>query len=372
MRPPIRVLIVDDAVVVRRLVADALKSDPSIEVVGSAANGRIALQKIPQVNPDLVTLDIEMPDMDGLATLVEIRKTWPKLPVVMFSTLTERGAMATIDALARGASDYVTKPANVGSINEGLQRVRDELIPKIHHLCRPAPAPSPAAARPAAIAAHPAPSRLPAPGASPLKASGKVAVVAIAVSTGGPNALAAIVPGLPRSLPVPIVITQHMPPMFTRMLATRLDSPTGLRVREGEDGMPVEAGTAYIAPGDHHMTFVPRPGGVSIRLTQDPPENSCRPAADPMFRSVVAHFGAATLGVVLTGMGQDGLRGSEAVRAAGGQVVVQDEASSVVWGMPGFVARAGLADAVLPLDRIAGEIVRRVVRIDAPVPARMA
>jgi two-component system chemotaxis response regulator CheB len=367
MRPRIRVLIVDDSVVIRRLVADALTTDPEIEVVGVAANGRIALQKIPQVNPDLVTLDIEMPELDGLATLVEIRKTWPALPVVMFSTATERGAAATIDALSRGASDYVTKPASAGGITQGLQRVRDELIPRIHALCPPpAIGPAPAYQPPPAVPRNTATAPI---GAA--RSAGGIDVVAIGVSTGGPNALAALIPGLPRTLGVPVVITQHMPPMFTRMLAARLDSPTGLRVVEGEEGMLLEPGTAVIAPGDHHMVFVRKGTRLAVHLTQDPPENSCRPAVDVMLRSIVAHFGGATLGVILTGMGQDGLRGCELVRAAGGHVLVQDEASSVVWGMPGFVARAGLADAVLPLDHLAVEIAR-YVRTRARVPARIA
>lgn len=349
----IRVLIVDDAVVIRRLVTDALGTDPAIEVVGTAANGRIALQKIPQVNPDLVTLDIEMPELDGIGTLVEIRKTWPKLPVVMFSTLTERGAGATIDALSRGASDYVTKPANVGGISEGLQRVREDLIPKIHALCHrteaPPPRPRPAASAGSALL------RPPAPAAS-------VRIVAIGVSTGGPNALAAMMPSIPGSLPVPIVITQHMPPMFTRMLADRLNTQCALTVVEGEEGMEVKPGTAYVAPGDHHMVFERRGGKVIVRLNQEPPENSCRPAVDVMFRSVVSLYGSGTLGVILTGMGQDGLRGCERVREARGQVLAQDEATSVVWGMPGFVARAGLADAVVPIGQVASEIARRALQ----------
>jgi len=351
----IRVLIVDDAVVIRRLVGDVLAADPDIEVVGTAANGRIGLQKITQCNPDVVTMDVEMPDMDGISTLREIRKTWLKLPVIMFSTLTERGAAATLDALQAGASDYVTKPANVGSVTAGLEAVRRDLVPKIKALAgRPV---APVASAGAVTLSRP-PASLFAPPA-PAGSAGPVNVVAIGVSTGGPNALAALLPALPASLPVPIVIVQHMPPMFTRLLAERLATQCAIKIAEGRPGVLLEPGHAYIAPGDFHMTLQKRGTAMELAVNQEPPENSCRPAVDVLFRSVVAQYGSGTLGVILTGMGQDGLRGCELIREAGGQIVIQDEATSVVWGMPGFVARAGLADRVLPLNMIAGELVRR-------------
>lgn len=358
----VRVLIVDDAVVIRRLVGDVLGSDPDIEVVGTAANGRIALQKITQCNPDVVTMDVEMPDMNGIETVREVRKTWPKLPVIMFSTLTERGGAATLDALAAGASDYVTKPANVGSVTAGLEAVRRDLIPKIKALAgrMALPPPRPAAAAPASPVAATRPVMPPAPFPAVRAASGgALDVLAIGVSTGGPNALAAMLPGLAKTLPVPVVIVQHMPPMFTRLLAERLNAQCALDVVEGQAGMALAPGRVYIAPGDFHMVLERQGTGHVIALNQAPPENSCRPAVDVLFRSVVEHFGARTLGVILTGMGQDGLRGCELIREAGGQVLAQDEATSVVWGMPGFVARAGLADRVLPLDMIAAEISRR-------------
>ncbi len=352
----IRVLVVDDAVVVRRMLTDVLAADPDIEVVGTAPNGRIGLQKISQVNPDLVTLDVEMPELDGLATVVEIRKTWPRLPVLMFSTLTERGAGTTLDALARGASDYVTKPANVGSVSIAQQRIRDEVIPKVKAL----------AARVAGIAApnlvstiRPMPS-LPRPGAAVDRAARRIDLLAIGASTGGPNALQTVLADLPEAFPVPIVVTQHMPPMFTRLLAERLTARCRIPFHEATDGAVLTPGAGWIAPGDWHLLLVRDGARVRIELTQDPPENSCRPAVDPMFRTAAAIYGAGTFGVVLTGMGQDGLRGAEQIRGAHGRILVQDEATSVVWGMPGFIASAGLADAVLPLDRIAGEITRTV------------
>jgi two-component system chemotaxis response regulator CheB len=350
--PKIRVLIVDDAVVFRRLVAEELNKDPAMEVVGTAANGRIALARMTQVNPDVVILDIEMPELDGLATLKELRKTHPRLPVIMFSALTERGAEATLDALAFGATDYFTKPTNTGGLDSSLKVIRDQLIPEIKALCGKAGGSATGAVQEAIP--NP-PSRL-----APRPAPGPVRVVAIGASTGGPNALAEVFRRLPAVFPVPLVIVQHMPPMFTRLLAERLSAEFPIRVQEGGSGSLLQPGTAWIAPGGHHM-IVARDGlQVRMHLHQQPPENSCRPAVDVLFRSVAQTFGPNTLAVVLTGMGQDGLRGCEAVREAGGQVLAQDEATSVVWGMPGYVARAGLADRVLPLSLIGDEIVRRV------------
>jgi len=356
----IRVLIVDDAVVIRRIVTDVLAEDPGIEVVGTAANGRIALQKITQVNPDLVTLDVEMPDMNGLECLKELRKTHPKLPVIMFSTLTERGANATIEALTYGASDYVTKPANIGSVGIALQRVREQLIPKIKSLCQPSlPLPSARAPVPAPVPAPPA-SAVAGPVWDLPGRRGAIDVVTIGVSTGGPNALAAIIPHIPGNLPVPIVLVQHMPPLFTKFLAERLNSQSALDIREAAGGEELQPGTVYIAPGDYHMVVERKGARIVTALNQAPPENSCRPSVDVLFRSVSETFRSSVLGIVLTGMGQDGLRGCEDIKRCGGSVFVQDEATSIVWGMPGFVARAGLADRVLPLGEVAPELVRRV------------
>ena len=358
---PIDVLVVDDAVVVRRMIGEVLGTDPALRVIGTAADGKIALQKLQQLKPDLVTLDFEMPEMDGIETLRAIRKIHPKLPVIMFSTLTERGAVQTLDALAAGASDYVTKPANVGSVTIAQQRIREELIPKIKALCggaHPRTATpvtrTPSVPRPFGTAAPTTAIPAPAPG---IRKTPEALVIGI--STGGPNALADMLPRLPRELPVPVLIVQHMPPMFTRMLAERLDSKCPLHVVEATAGMVVQPGTVYIAPGDYHMTVERRGTQVVTALSQGPMENSCRPAVDVLFRSAAAVYGERLLGAVLTGMGQDGLRGSEEIRRHHGHVLAQDQASSVVWGMPGFVANAGLADAVVPLSEMASEIVRR-------------
>jgi two-component system chemotaxis response regulator CheB len=346
--PRIRVLVVDDAVVFRRVVADELAADPQLEVVGTASNGKIALARLPQLNPDIVILDIEMPEMDGLTALKELRKTYRRLPVIMFSSLTERGALATLDALAAGATDYFPKPASTG-MDASVKVIREQLIPKIKALCAPPPP----------VNAVKVAAGLPAIRTQP---TGKIEIVAIGSSTGGPNALADVFAGLPRDFPAPIVIVQHMPPMFTRLLADRLTSQYALRVQEGSTGATLKPGEAWIAPGDHHMLVVREAGQARLIVNQDPPENSCRPAVDVLLRSVTQAYGPNSLSVILTGMGQDGLRGCERIREAGGQIVVQDEATSVVWGMPGYVARAGLADRVLPLSLIADEIVRRVTR----------
>lgn len=339
----IRVFVVDDAVVFRHAVSEELARDPALEVVGTAANGRLALSRIPQVNPDLVILDIEMPELDGLQTLAQLRKTHPRLPVIMFSALTERGAAATLDALALGATGYFPKPACEGGLDAALEVLRTRLIPEIKAICQ----------RAQWTRVQPTP-------IAKARRSSRVEVVAIGASTGGPNALAEIFKALPHDFPVPIVLVQHMPPMFTRLLAERLTAQSSVPVREGQTGDVLRAGNAWIAPGGHHMIVAKDGNEIRLRLHQDAQENSCRPAADPLFRSVAQTYGSAALGVILTGMGQDGLRGCEAMRSAGAAILAQDEATSVVWGMPGAVVRAALADQVLPLPAIAAEIIDRV------------
>jgi two-component system, chemotaxis family, protein-glutamate methylesterase/glutaminase len=365
-----RVLVVDNSVVMRRIVKQALEGDPEIEVVGVAANGRIALAMVEQYTLDAITLDIEMPELDGLQTLRELRSRGVVTPVIMFSTLTDRGALATLDALAAGADDYVAKPANVDSVQDSIMRIRLELIPKIKALCwkskripfaTPEVVTAPAGTIHSLIAT--APSASSAASAQLRPAAGqRVDIVAIGTSTGGPNALAEVIPHLPAHFPVPVVIVQHMPPTFTRFLAERLGAASSLDVQEAVSGALVAPGSAWIAPGDFHMNLRRENSAVRLYVFQAPPENSCRPSVDVLFRSVAEAFGPNVLAVIMTGMGQDGLRGCELIKEAQGQVIVQDEASSVVWGMPGYVAKAGLADSVLPLTEIADEIVRRVQR----------
>jgi two-component system chemotaxis response regulator CheB len=364
--PPISVLVVDDSVVVRRLVTDVLNEDPDIHVVGTAPNGRIALAKVPQLNPDIISLDVEMPVMDGLATLRELRTSFPDVPVIMFSTLTERGAAATLEALELGAQDYVTKPANVGSVQESMASVRDQLVPKIKALHRSSARWRTLPARALPHQATTAGSRLAAePGAAPgivLRtgdAREPVEIVLIGVSTGGPDALATVLPALPATFPVPIVVVQHMPPTFTRLLAQRLDRRSALTVTEAQDGDALQPGHVLLAAGDFHLRLQRSHSGVVARLDQGTPENYCRPSVDVLFRSAAQVYGARCLGVVLTGMGSDGARGAAEVVAAGGQVLAQNQATSVVWGMPGAVAQAGLASQLLPLDDVASELARR-------------
>jgi two-component system, chemotaxis family, protein-glutamate methylesterase/glutaminase len=349
----IRVLVVDDSVVVRRLLIEALTSDPAIEVAGSAADGQIALAKIPLLRPDLVTLDVEMPVISGLETLREIRKLYPKLPVIMFSTLTERGAATTLDALSLGASDYVTKPQTVAGPEQARARIQAELIPKVKALCR---VPHGEGSPSAGVQAPDGSRRMTAKVASEAQ---RVDLVAIGCSTGGPNALAALLPGLSNTFPVATVVVQHMPPLFTRLLAERLDRQTAVRVREGAEGQVLSPGHVWIAPGDFHMRVVRDTQTAHLTLNQEPPQNSCRPSVDVLFESAAREYGPHVLGVVLTGMGSDGVRGSQCIRAAGGQVIVQNEASSVVWGMPGQVVAAGQADGIFSLDELAAEIEKR-------------
>ncbi|HYC76462.1 MAG TPA: chemotaxis response regulator protein-glutamate methylesterase [Planctomycetota bacterium] len=376
----IRTLVVDDSATIRKIVCGALRFDPEIEVVGEAADGREALAQIESTAPDAVTLDIEMPVMDGLEALREIRRTRPRLAVIMFSTRTERGAVATLDALALGADDYVTKPSGAEGLPSAVQKLRDELIPRIKELCRSRVARAEAAERRAPPPAPPeAPRRVaPRPAQEPFLTSEREIVggtrradlVALAASTGGPSALTDFFRALPRDLAAPILVAQHMPPLFTRLLAERLAARTGLDVREAVDGERLLSGMARIAPGDRHLVVRRERGAFYAALTDDLPEHSCRPAADPLFRSLAAAAGPNALCVLLTGMGRDGCDGARSVRAAGGAVVAQDEASSVVWGMPGAVVRAGLADEVLPLSRIPLEVQRRVAvgRSSFPLP----
>jgi two-component system chemotaxis response regulator CheB len=416
--PVIRVLLADDSSVVRKLVAAVLSADEGIEICGMAGNGADAIAKIEQLQPDALVLDMEMPVMDGLQTLAALRPRWPHLPVIIFSTLTERGATATLDALAAGASDYVTKPTHAKSINEAVGQVRLEIVPKIKALCArvanppvpattayaPAPTQAPSYPAPApatSLRAHPpviapgldtsfapaprplapaAPAhQLPAtppvferavpavPSAPPTLArrSGpRVAVelVAIGVSTGGPNALAEVLARIPTDLAVPVVIVQHMPTMFTRLLAERLDRLSPLGVQEVSSPVQLQAGHVYLAEGGRHMVVERRAGALWALNNDAPPENSCRPSVDVLLRSVAAACGARTLAVILTGMGTDGLAGCKVLSAAGATIFAQDDQTSVVWGMPGAVVSAHLAESVLPLDHVAPEIVRAVGR----------
>lgn len=377
----VRVLIVDDSAVMRKIIASALQKEPSIEIAGFAANGLQAIEAIQTCNPDVVTLDIEMPEMDGLTALREIRKENKYLPIIMFSSLTHKGAQAAVMALTAGASDYVGKPVNAsGGIDDAFKVLESELIPKIIGLAkrvktrRAKEAQSSEAAKPAT----PSPSRVSVTPARPApfiaskisKVTSSVLAkpaeaVCIGVSTGGPEALMQVFGAFNAPLSVPIFIVQHMPADFTTLLAARLSAIGVMTVKEAEEGEIAEPGMVYLAPGGFHMTLS-RPGTKTIiHLNTEPPENSCRPAVDVLFRTAAEVYGNKLLAVVLTGMGYDGLKGTQVIKEKGGQVIAQDEASSVIWGMPGAVAQAGLADGILPIDKITDEIIFRTRKVAA-------
>ena len=352
----IRILIVDDSAVMRSLLRSVIASDPALEVAATAADGASALASIEISRPDLVLLDVEMPVMDGLETLRQMRRRGLRIPAIMCSSLTRRGAKVTIEALASGASDYVAKPAGQASRDHALKSLAQDLLPRIHALADhnlSAPAATPAArlALPAAPQALVPPSITAVP-----------TVVAIGVSTGGPAALDQLLPALPDAFPLPVLIVQHMPEVFTRLFAERLNARCRLRVREAAESDAVRAGTIYIARGNWHMeVLAPARAGASptLHLNQDPPENHCRPAVDVLFRSAARVYGSGVLALVLTGMGSDGLAGCRIIRSHGGCIIAQDCPTSTVWGMPGAVAQAGLAHRILPLADLAPEIIRR-------------
>jgi two-component system chemotaxis response regulator CheB len=337
------------------VVAAALNRDADLQVVATAANGRIALSRLDECRPDVVLLDLEMPELDGLETLTAIRQQHPRLPVIMFSRHTQRGVEATVHALTLGANDYVPKPGDGLEVDACVQTL---LIPKIKLHGRRAAHEMPTPLARATSAIRPSRSA---------GAANPVELIVLAASTGGPNALVELLPHIPPDWTIPILIVQHMPPGFTTRLAERLAEKSRLRVREACSGAALVDAQAWVAPGDQHLVLAREPIGLRLVLHQGPPVNSCRPSADVLFESAAEVFGAGVLGVVLTGMGQDGMRGCEAIRRHGGHVLAQDEATSVVWGMPGAVAQAGLADLVLPLAQLGPEIVHRAGR---PRPGR--
>ncbi|HXQ51554.1 MAG TPA: chemotaxis-specific protein-glutamate methyltransferase CheB [Stellaceae bacterium] len=336
-------MIVDDSAVVRGLLARALESDGGIHVAASAANGQMALDTLKRHDIELLLLDVEMPVMDGLTALPLLVKARPDLKVIMVSSLTKSCAAVTLKALAAGAADYVAKPSSAD--REAGDVFRRDLVAKVKALAearRAAASPSLTTRAPAVVGAS-----LRAGPAGPPRA------IAIGASTGGPTALYRIAAALKAELVQPIFVTQHMPPTFTAIFADHLARASGWAAAEACDGEAVAERRIYVAPGDYHMLVESADGGKRIRLSKGPAENYCRPAVDPMLRSLAAVYGDGLLAVMLTGMGHDGLAGADAVVAAGGAVIAQDQASSVVWGMPGAVATAGLCSALLPLDEIA-------------------
>lgn len=344
-QPPqrkVRVLHIDDSAVMRSLLRMVFEPQPSIAIAATASSGEEGLATFERIRPDMVLLDIEMPGMNGLEVLSAIRRIDRRVPVIMCSTLTSRGARITIEALARGATDYVTKPGAQNGVRDAVETLSRELLPKIFALFPPETRPAPVAPPEPQLALPPASGHPP-------------KIVVIGVSTGGPAALEVLLPKIPAAFPLPILIVQHMPRLFTGLLAERLSSLCSLRVREAAPDARAEPGVIDIARGDWHLELL---RDMRLRLQQGPPENFCRPSVDVLFRSAAAVCGGRILGVILTGMGSDGLQGSRAIRVAGGTILAQDAPTSVVWGMPGAVTNAGLASKVLPLDALAGEIQR--------------
>jgi two-component system chemotaxis response regulator CheB len=350
-----RVLVVDDSTVFRKVVRDALAAQPGVEVVGVAADGRRALEKVQQLKPDLITLDVEMPELDGLAVLAELQRLQAEVNVIMVSAATTAAAAQTAQALRLGAFDFIQKP-NGPTLERNVELLRAELAPKIAAL---AELEAPAESTPAVPPQTPVePVRAVAP-AVPFRGA---AVVAIGVSTGGPSALSRLLPNLPASFPTPIVIVQHMPPVFTKSLAEDLGRHCRIRIKEAVDGESLVAGTAYIAPGGRQMKLAGNALAASVVVTDDPPERSCRPSVDYLFRSVADIYGGQALAVILTGMGDDGTAGCRVLKRQGAQIAAQDQASCVVYGMPRQVAESGLADVICPLAEMHEVMLRAVAR----------
>ncbi len=343
---PVRVLVVDDSAVVRRILSAVLDAQPDIVVVGTAADGVAAVDAARQLRPDVITMDVEMPRLDGLGSLRRMRAARLQIPTIMFSTLTSQGARATVEALSLGAADVVEKPSGVADLHAAVERIEQELVPRVRAL---GTRDVPARGRRSRVRRHhtgPAPS-----------------LVCIGISTGGPNALNVVLPALPADLAAPLVIVQHMPPVFTRMLAERLDGLCELRVAEATHGTVPVPGEVWLAPGGRHLAVGHSGAGPVLLLEDGPPEHACRPAVDVMLRTAAASVGSGVLALVMTGLGTDGALGARAVRDAGGEVLAQDRASSVVWGMPGAVVRQGLADEVVGLDDVADGIAARTGRV---------
>ena len=362
----IRVMVVDDSAVVRGLVSRWIEEEPGLEVVSRHANGKLAVDDVARSAPDIVLLDIEMPVMDGLEALPLLLQARPELRVLMVSTLTRRNAEISFKALALGALDYVPKPDSNREITTSLD-FRREVIRKIKSLGRVRTRRAVSGEGTLVAADHAAPveaGKRPAVKQRPFSLV-PPRIIAIGSSTGGPEALAIVLGASSPSLSrVPVLVAQHMPPVFTGILAERLALATGRETKEGVHGETLKPGTIYVAPGNHHMTVV-HAAQPAVRIGSEPPVHFCRPAADPLFASVAAAFGPAALGIVLTGMGHDGAAGARAIADGGGSVIAQDEASSVVWGMPGAAASVGACAAVLPPAEIA-ETVSKLIKGERP------
>lgn len=356
MQEPLRALVVDDTTLYRKVLSDLLSEIPGVEVVGTAPNGKIALAKIPQLRPDILTLDFEMPEMNGLETLQQLKTQAPQVGAIMISSHTSQGAKITMDALELGAFDFVAKP-EAGSMAESIESLRSRLKPIIQayliRKVRRIPGASPRVTPMVTPRVSP-------PLVRSTAIDGRIDLVAIGISTGGPNALAHVIPQLPSNLGVPIVIVQHMPPIFTAALAESLTKKSQIKVVEAQHGQVLEPNVAYIAPGGKQMGIAAQGTNYTVVITDDPPENHCKPSVDYLFRALASTHKNRVLSIIMTGMGADGTRGLKLLKAQGAKVLAQDEASCVVFGMPMEAIKAGVVDTVLPLDNIAPEIIRLI------------
>lgn len=343
----VRILVVDDSAFMRKAISMMLEGDPEIEVIGTARDGLEAIEKAKELKPDLMTLDVEMPRMDGITALKKIMKENP-LPVLMVSSLTVEGARATIDAMSAGAVDFIPKQLSYVSLD--ITKIKDDLIAKVKAITR----------NRSRIFLRPFSNRTSTAQISPALKSVSAQIVTIGISTGGPFSLQKVIPSLPENFPLPVAIVQHMPPHFTKSLAERLDSISRVEVCEAEDGMELTKGKVYIAPGGLHMKFRRSGAKVLINTTKDPADSLHRPSVDVMFTSAFDTFGGKILAAVMTGMGKDGLEGSKLIKSAGGKVVAQTEETCVVYGMPKAIVDAELADAIVPLEEMASTITSAV------------
>ncbi len=361
----LKVLVVDDTIVYRKIVGDVLKAIPGVEVVGTANNGKIALSKIRSLKPDLITLDIEMPEMNGIEVLEELHKHPSPPKVVMLSTLTQQGSEMTIKALELGAFDFVPKP-DAGKMADNLLKVEQAITPIVAALKRQKTTRFNIRQRissPLTPKHETKQTRTPDSTIKRPRLKTKSEIIGIGISTGGPNALTRMIPMLPANFKAPILIVQHMPPMFTASLANSLNNKSKLDVKEAEDGDIIIPGRILIAPGGKQMKIVAGGDGISrkIKITDDPPENSCRPSVDYLFRSIAQHYVGRATGVIMTGMGSDGSKGLAQMKKNGSHIIAQDELSCTVFGMPKEPIESGITDVIAPLDRIADEIIKTVI-----------
>ena len=369
----LRVLVVDDTIVYRKAVSDIIAEIPGVELAGVAHNGKIALAKIQTLKPDILTLDIEMPEMNGIEVLAELQKNYPGVGAVMLSTLTAEGSEMTLRALELGAFDFILKPQSRNQI-EGKKELKTALEPILRAFAKsrfasslisrkgliPTAAP---ALKKTTVGQPPSPTKVFRPlSQKPVLRRGKSEIIAIGISTGGPNALNQMLPKLPGDLGVPVLIVQHMPPVFTKSLASSLDKKCALTVKEAVDGENIMPNIVYIAPGGKQMKLVAGTDGLHrrIKITDDPPENSCKPSVDYLFRSVADYYVGRATAVIMTGMGSDGTAGLGILKDKAAFIIGQDEGSCIVYGMPKAPAELGYLDVVVPLSKIADEIVGSV------------